>query len=121
MIIKVEPPMPPDNLPIEATSEWLNLVRILDVDILKEADESALYIFSTSMALYRSAGAQLETHGAVVNGKMNQWLRVQKECYDRIKGLLIQFGLTPLARAQLAKNTKVEPVPDEDELAGLVD
>jgi P27 family predicted phage terminase small subunit len=73
---------------------------------LSDIDRPALEILSTSLATYREAQAHVNEHGSVLIGTTgtpikNPYLGVQKDCWDRIRVLLAEFGLTPSARARL--------------------
>lgn len=102
------PKMPKDLSPAAAT-EWRRMVRLLSGK-LNQLDEVALTVLCTSFADYRNAQRQVDEHGTVVLGTTGQPIKnpyclVLKESWERIRPLLSEFGLSPLARAKLKLDT----------------
>ena len=83
--------------------------------VVSDEDVDALEVYATSLVRYREAQTQIATQGAVVTGAKglpvrNPWVSVQTACWDRIRPLLSEFGLTPTARGRL----KTPDAPDKD-------
>jgi len=110
------PPEPPAELNAEAAAEWRRIVAILvGQRILTEADRAALVIYASSVAQYRQALDEVAKLGAVVQNVKgdlikNPWCAIQRDCWERIRPLLSEFGLTPCARGRLKLDD-----PDEDD------
>jgi P27 family predicted phage terminase small subunit len=103
------PRIPKDLSPAAAT-EWRRMVRLL-AGKLHQLDEVALVVLCTSFADYREAQRQVDEHGTVVLGTTGQPIKnpyclVLKESWERIRPLLAEFGLSPLARAKLKFDTE---------------
>ncbi len=97
------PRMPADLSPAAATI-WRRLVKLL-AGKLHQLDEVGLTVLSTSFADYREAQRQVDEHGTVVLGSTGQPVKnpyclVLKESWERIRPLLTEFGLSPLARSR---------------------
>ena len=93
-------PAPKDLCP-EAKAEWKRIVGLLSTQrVLSELDIAALTIYATSYATYKKAEAHVAEHGSVVLSSTgvptkNPYMTCMKECWDRIRPLLAEFGLTP--------------------------
>lgn len=110
-------PQPPEDMSPAALEIWQRLIGLMDHDRLHQLDETALTVLATSFADYREAQRQIDVHGAVVlsttgQPTKNPYALILKESFDRIKPLLAEFGLTPLARSKMK-------IPDTDETSEL--
>ena len=100
-------PRPPRGMCSEATKEYKRIVAILEPHrILTDADLQALAIYATSVAQYWRAEEDINANGLVIetNGRAvkNPAITVQTQCWERIRPLIAEFGMTPSARARLA-------------------
>ena len=111
-----KPPKPPDDLDGEALKEWRRIVKLLmPARVLNEKDHAALYVYATSFAEYKHAQAMIREHGAVVLSQSgipqkSPWVTAANACWDRIRPLLAEFGMTPSSRARL----QMDDVADDD-------
>jgi P27 family predicted phage terminase small subunit len=107
---------PPAELSPGAKKEWRRIVGLLSESrVLSNLDSAALAIYASSYDVYRQAEKHITANGSVCLGTTgtpmkNPYLTVQKECWERIRPLLAEFGLTPSARARL----KFEPAEADD-------
>jgi P27 family predicted phage terminase small subunit len=114
------PPPPPKFLKGDARAEWKVVVGILSkLRVLSESDHAALVIYCTSYARYKQAERMLEEESCVVPGdkgimKVNGWVSVQKQAFDRIRPLLSELGLTPCSRNKM-NNAQVDTTVEADE------
>ncbi len=101
------PPAPPEELTDEAKAEWERITNILTRQrIWSEADQAALIIYCTSYADYRHASKMVRENGTVILSNSgtpvkNPYCSVQRDCWERIRPLLAEFGLSPSSRARL--------------------
>jgi P27 family predicted phage terminase small subunit len=110
----------PEGMQPDAATEWTRIVEILaSQKVLSELDIAALTIYANSYASYTKAQRHVDEHGEVVIGTTgtpikNPYLTVQKECWERIRPLLAEFGLTPSARARLHMTHCDDAEKDDD-------
>ncbi len=107
------PPRQPKDLSPAAAATWRQMVRLIPAGKLHKLDEVALTVLCTSYADYREAQRQVDEHGTVVLGTTGQPIKnpyclVLKESWERIRPLLAEFGLSPLARAKLKMEEAAE-------------
>jgi len=101
-------PLCPKHLGRVAKQEWKSIVPLLEqLGVLSKIDRSALEIYCSAYGRYRQAQQELEKTGYVLttpNGfKMKSpWVAIMNEALNQCKRFLIEFGLTPAARAKLS-------------------
>ena len=112
----IEPPEPPKDMKAdEARKEWRRITKLLCKQrVFSDADIAALTIYCTSYATYKHAQAQVDELGSVIltatgTPVKNPYLTVVNSCWDRIRPLLSEFGLSPSSRARL----KFDDSPDD--------
>ena len=102
-------PRPPGWLDREARAEWRRIVPELDkVGIIAIVDRAALAILCQSWADYYAARREVETQGWTVTTpagliRRNPMVAVMNQAYERWRKMALQFGMTPSARAGLAR------------------
>lgn len=119
---------PPDSLPPVAKEEWRRLVPILQAcGLLTAADLTAFAIYCTLFARWREAedhlNAPIDTEGdqkgvskslhKTPNGHVqpSPWLTISRQMAAEMKPYLIEFGMTPAARARYGRNNGTPPPP----------
>ena len=119
-------PSQPEWLSAEAKREWTRVSReLLDLRLLTVVDRAALAGYCQWWARWREAEQRIDELGPVVetptsNGPMlvpSPWVRIAQQASDRCRKFLIEFGLTPAARA------KAKAIPAESEsdpILGLI-
>lgn len=115
-----EPPEPPKDMQNEtARKEWRRITKLLcQQRVFSDADIAALTIYCTSYATYKHAAQQVEELGSVVMSAAgspvkNPYVSVCNSCWDRIRPLLAEFGLSPSGRARLKLDLPTEENDNE--------
>ncbi len=114
------PPVP-SYLSDVAKAEWRRTgKRLLAMGIMTELDSSALAAYCQAYARWVEAEEMLNKHGVLwkLNDKdgiamFNQspYLSIANKALEQMQKLLVEFGMTPSARARV----KAVPVPEKDE------
>lgn len=110
---------PPVELSAAARAEWDRLVPTLEESgVLHQLDVDAITIYCNSYAIFKQCQTHIDQNGPVVVGTTgtpvkNPFLMVQKDCWDRMRVLLGELGLTPSARARLGFNEGKSSDDDE--------
>jgi len=122
--VKKNEPKPNDNriyMPFKlspaASKQWTKIVKELkEAKLLTNIDTQALGMYCEAYATWMNAQKMIQTHGVVVKSKngfpvQSPFFHVANKSFDQMKGLLIEFGMTPSAR------TRVSTVegPDDDD------
>lgn len=116
-------PVAPANLPQEAHILWRELVKLLDdMGVLTNADRRALEMLCRAYADYLAAREDIEKWGRVwetvtregsTKLQRNPAIAIANEAHAQVVRLLIEFGLTPAARAKVGKTPdKSDPLGD---------
>lgn len=111
-------PVAPDWLSAEAKAEWDELTPMLArMRVMTEADKIALAQLADTIARWKYVGEKLkhtyvlpvkDSSGEVVTFRRSPLVSIHMEYGLIIQKILIQFGLTPSARARLVNDEKTE-------------
>lgn len=128
---KVEPqalegvPQPPDWLDEIGTKEWWAITGILNqMGLLSRADSTAIECYCEAYSRYRKAQAVVAKTGPVILSPNKQYPMVGphhsvlRQALKDVKSFLIEFGLTPAARARMGQ--EIKPSSGDNPWAGLV-
>lgn len=109
-----------------ARSKWNSLVKELkELDLMTNIDTDAMATYCDAYSQYvectmiiREEGLMVEyTNKAAETNKVpHPLLTKKKQLHDQMRSIAIEFGLTPSARARLAKPKKEEAPKTEEEL-----
>lgn len=116
--------IPPKDLSPLAQAEWRRIVQLLSKSgVLDKHDTSALTIYATSYANYIESSRAVQEQGTVILNAQgtpikNPHFQIMKESWDRLKTLLIDFGLTPKSRAKLLTPEPTDLGDDFSDLSG---
>jgi P27 family predicted phage terminase small subunit len=101
-------PSPPPYLNDVAAAEWRRLARVLHRNgLLTEVDDGTLAGLCENFALWRKASDELEEDGRLVlttekgNAIQNPLVGVRNRAWELYQKSLIEFGMTPAARARV--------------------
>ena len=98
---------PPPWLHTEAQGEWRRLAPMLGrLGVLTESDVDALAAYCEAFITWKQATEQLRTKGLVVKRKgappgLSPYLRIANAALAQMRALLVEFGMTPSARARV--------------------
>jgi len=98
---------PPDWLDVEAQAEWGRLAPMLErLGVLAETDTAALAAYCEAWATWKGATQQIRKFGMVIKGKhdfpvVSPYVRIATTALQQMRGLLVEFGMTPSARARI--------------------
>lgn len=100
-------PACPKHLDVEAQVEWHRAGGILQqVGLMTELDMAVLAGYCQSYSEWARATIEIPTKGPVWLGKdgiprLNPWLRVAKEAFERMMKNAVLLGLSPSSRVNL--------------------
>jgi P27 family predicted phage terminase small subunit len=116
MPTKLETAPPPDWLGPEAQSEWTRLApQLIRLGILTESDTAALAAYCEAWATWKEATGQIRKWGMVLKDKdhavpvVSPYVKIAHNSLTQMRGLLIEFGLTPSSRVRV--QTPATPTP----------
>ena len=105
-------PVCPKYLDDVAKKEWKSVCKQLDsMGLLTKVDRMVIELYCEAYSRYRIAQEQVREHGAVLLSKnrfemKSPWASEMDTQFATLKGLLIQFGMTPCARANMRVDVK---------------
>ena len=113
-------PEPPPHYDATSNQLWHYFCDAIEsMGVLTSIDAPTLEMLVDSWRGYREMQANIRQYGYVhaTDGKMtlSQFFRARKVLFQECMSLLIQFGFTPVARANLAARMHGERTPDEDD------
>ena len=116
------PPLsePPAHLSPIAQTEWRRLYGALQRSgLLTSTDLSAFEIYCATYGRWREAEEALAKQPRLLktpNGLVtpNPWLTIARQSAELMKGYLVEFGMTPAARARMATSAP-PPQSNQDE------
>ena len=104
----LENPPPPDWLGTEAQAEWLRLAPILGrLGLVTETDTNALAAYCEAWATWKHATQQIRKWGMVLKTKdsdipkVSPYVKIAHNALLQMRGLLLEFGMTPSSRARM--------------------
>jgi len=99
---------PPAWLDDGAKAEWHRLAPILArLGVLTETDTDALAAYCEAWVTWKDATQQIRKWGMVLKGKpgeiprVSPFVKVAHNALIQMRGLLIEFGMTPSSRAKI--------------------
>lgn len=108
---------PPAYLQGDAVVEWRRLAPVLfRLGLLTEIDGDALAQYCQLWARWREAERELAKTGMVIKGGkgfpvLSPYLGIAHRTLIELRAMLVQFGMTPAARARV--KTDPGPAPDD--------
>jgi P27 family predicted phage terminase small subunit len=106
--VAVSNAQPPDWLDVEAQAEWNRLAPMLErIGILTESDLDGLAAYCEAWATWKSATQKIRQFGMVIKGPrdipiQSPYVRIAHNALIQMRGLLVEFGMTPSSRARVA-------------------
>jgi P27 family predicted phage terminase small subunit len=108
---------PPATMKGIARDEWIRIAPILkQAGLLTQLDPTALALYCAAYADWAEAMMQVEKFGTVIKGPRNfptvsPYVGLAAKAWERMRRMLIEFGMTPSARARV--KTEEQPQPDD--------
>jgi P27 family predicted phage terminase small subunit len=105
-------PIKPDGLDAHASEEWDLITELLDgMRLLSRTDVRALTMYCEAYSRYQAAREQIAKTGTVLVSPskffyQSPFVGIMNKASAEMKSWLIEFGLTPSARARLAQPTE---------------
>lgn len=105
----------PLGLSKRAKSQWRKVCRQLqDAEIITNVDTHALAMYCEAFARWAEANQEIERFGAVVKSPsgfpvQSPYLQIANKAFDQMKGMLIEFGMTPSSRTKVSRVKKEQP------------
>lgn len=112
---KPEIPDPPTNLSPLALEKWHDITPVLfDLGLLSRADRDMLVLYCEEYARYRDAQDVIEREGMFITTEKGNVIQhpavgVVHKAIALMHKILVEFGMTPAARAKVSAAKK----PDE--------
>jgi P27 family predicted phage terminase small subunit len=100
-------PSAPSLLDAEAKREWRRISVVLaKLELLTEIDRAALAMYCTAYSRWWAAEKKVREHGQIMKGKsgalfQNPYLGIANRAFTQMHKMLVEFGMTPSARAKL--------------------
>ena len=114
-----EIPAPPDHLTAKAKKHWDTLTKQLEgADMLTRIDGAGLEMLCEAYTNWIEANASLRKEGLIVNDprngipRVNPYAQVVDKYFQQLRQMLVEFGMTPSARARVKKVTNAKPSGD---------
>ncbi len=114
-------PPPPSHLSKVAKAEWRRTgKRLLALGIMTEIDSSAFELYCTAYARWVEAETEINKTGVLITKTtkdgteyygQSDYLSIANKALEQMQKLLVEFGMTPSARARV----KAVPAPEKDE------
>lgn len=108
---------PPEWLDEDAKEEWLRLAPILErLGVLTETDTDALTTYCEAWTTWKGATQKIRQFGMVIKGKdgdlpvVSPYVKIAEKAFAQVKGMLIEFGMTPSSRTKVHAVKKEEAV-----------
>ena len=98
----------PFKLSAVANKQWDDLVvELKAAKLLSNIDTHALAMYCEAYATWMDANKKIRAHGVVVKSKngfpvQSPFFHVANKAFDQMKGLLIEFGMTPSSRTRVS-------------------
>ncbi len=107
----------PSWLDKEAKKEWRRLAPMLErLGVLTESDTGALTAYCEAWATWKSATQKIREFGLVLKhptaGKLpvvSPYVTIADHALTQMRGLLVEFGMTPSSRARIHVPKKEQP------------
>jgi P27 family predicted phage terminase small subunit len=108
----------PSWLDKEAKKEWRRLAPLLErLGVLTETDTGALTAYCEAWATWKGATQKIREFGLVIKhptaGKLpvvSPYVKIADNALTQMRGLLVEFGMTPSSRARIHVPKKEKPV-----------
>jgi len=106
---------PPAWLAPAAAAEWTRLAPMLTrLGVLTETDVDALCAYCEAWTTWKDATAKVRALGAVLDGgeygpTVSPWVRIADQAFKHMKTFLVEFGMTPSARARIHTAEPAKP------------
>lgn len=117
----------PDHLDEIAREEWESVTTHLQsMGLLSTADRAAIELYCISYSRYRRAVENCQKYGDVIlspNKKVpmiSPYATIQNQAFEQCRKLLLEFGLTPAARARMRVRDERKPKSKWDGLLNVV-
>lgn len=126
--VEVKKLKPPKELSKVAKKEWNRIVpELYNLGLIGEVDRTALIAYVEYWDTWHTAMNMIKKTGLVSMDsekkvRINPYFKVANIAFQRVKELLLEFGLTPAARARIGQfrllDNKIEDNEIEDKLFG---
>lgn len=115
----------PDWLKGQGLWMWRQLAQLLgpkEMKVLSVADRHALMLLCDAYREYREARRTVEKEGQVIDVEnkygtvkaVHPAVKIASDAWRRVRLMLVEFGLTPAARAKVNSEEKAEQDPLEE-------
>lgn len=108
----------PDGLSVEASKHWQVVARQLhDARILTELDTHALCLYCEAYSKWMEANNNIAKYGMVVKSPngfpvQSPYLSISNKAFEQMKGIMVEFGMTPSSRTRVQAAELEEPVSE---------
>ncbi len=108
----------PSWLDKDAKKEWRRLAPMLErLGVLTESDTGALTAYCTAWSTWKTATQKIREFGLVIKhptaGKLpvvSPYVRIANNALTQMRGLLLEFGMTPSSRSRVHVPKTDKPV-----------
>jgi P27 family predicted phage terminase small subunit len=102
----------PDWLDADAQAEWRRVAPMLErTGVLTESDLDALAAYCEAWVTWKGATQKIRQFGMVIKGPrdipiQSPYVRIAHNALQSMRGLLVEFGMTPSSRVRVAATPK---------------
>lgn len=125
---KIERPICPRDLSVEAKREWKRIVpELLASGLVAKIDRMAVAAYCEACALWWKAKRNVEKLGEIVKvgssdyPQQNPWFAIKKRAYEEMRHFWQEFGISPAARTRIRTSIASADVGAKSDKQKLVD
>jgi P27 family predicted phage terminase small subunit len=106
---------PPDWLDDAAKTEWARVAPMLARNgLLTEMDLDALTCYCQAWCTWKAASEQIRKFGMVIKARngfpmQSPYVSIANKAMVMMKGLMMEFGMTPSSRSHVSRDVEVRP------------
>jgi phage terminase small subunit len=114
---------PPASLSTAERKAFVEIVTSSEATAFRESDKPLIVAYAQGIVLANQAAAQLQRHGAVIEGKASPWIPVFAQAMRAIGTMSMRLRLSPQSRAPNAPTRRAQvPMSVYDQMReGLLD
>ena len=124
--IPAQVPEPPPILKGQALKEWQRIsIELEKLGLITELDMAALASYCQCYARWLEAEEMIAKVGMVVMSPANfpiqsPYLAIANRAMEQMRAYLIEFGMTPAARARVGASAQLPLFPDDDPMEAFL-
>ncbi|MFV2061703.1 MAG: phage terminase small subunit P27 family [Gammaproteobacteria bacterium] len=104
----------PDHLSKKASKQWDLIYKHLEsAGILTNVDVDGMELYCEAYARWTEANEKIRKHGMVIKSAQGYPIRspflvISNDCFDQMRKMMVEFGMTPSSRTKISATPKKE-------------